>query len=167
MRAASFGIPFQPVAGLDGSDIPDASGFARVKDPYSDRWVYAIPAIRPDWAIVHVPVCDQRGNARIYGSPFWDRVITRAARRVILVSEQIVPSEELAAQPELTIIPEIFVAAVVHLPRGAWPTSCYPLYAVDEDAVWRYLELAGTREGLARYLEESAAVDHASVGAGA
>lgn len=161
MRAASFGIPFQPVAGLTGSQIPETSGFARIKDPYSDQWVYAIPAIRPDWAIIHVPVADARGNARIYGSPFWDRVISRAARRVILVAERIVPTGELARQPELTVIPEIFVEAVVHLPRGAHPTSCHPFYGVDESAVWHYLDLAGTPEGLARYLDETAPADHA------
>lgn len=164
MRAASFGIPFQPVPGLTGSDVPAASGFARIKDPYSDQWLYAVPAIRPDWAIVHVPVADARGNARILGTPFWDRVITRAARRVIVVAEEIAPTAELARQPELTAIPELFVEAVVHLPGGARPTSCYPRYDVDEPAVWRYLELSRTPEGLDRYLIETAATDHVAAG---
>ena len=164
MRAASFGIPFQPVPGLTGSDVPATSGFARIKDPYSDQWLYAVPAIRPDWAVVHVPAADARGNARVLGTPFWDRVITRAARRVIVVAEEIVPSAELARQPELTAIPEMFVEAVVHLPGGARPTSCYPLYGVDEAAVWRYLELSRTPDGLACYLAETAALDHAASG---
>ena len=160
MRAASFGIPFQPIAGLEGSDIPAASGFQKIKDPYSDRWLYAIPAIKPDWAILHVPESDERGNARIYGSPYWDRVMSRAARRVILVAERIVPTQELAERPELTTIPEILVEAVVHLPRGASPASCHPYYSVDEPAMWRYLECSRSRAGLDAYLAETAAADH-------
>jgi glutaconate CoA-transferase subunit A len=161
MRAASFGIPFQPVGGLDGSDIPAASGFARIQDPYSEQWVYAIPAIRPDWALVQVPVADARGNARIVGTPFWDRILSRAARRVIVVAEALVPTEELARQPELTVVPELFVEAVVHLPGGAHPTSCPPCHEVDDAAVWRYLELSASPSGLERYLEETRAADHA------
>src|SRR4051794_7426895 len=164
MRAASFGIPFQPLAGLDGSDIPCAGKFARIQEPYTGQEVWAIPAIRPDWALIQVPEADARGNARIYGTPFWDRVISRAARRTILVAERIVPTEELARLPELTVIPELFVEAVVHLPRGAHPTSCTPYYETDESAVWRYLELSRTPEGLAQYLDETRAIDHAPVG---
>src|ERR1700694_5739036 len=73
LQAASFGIPFQPIAGLEGSDIPKVSSFARVTDPFSGKEVYVVPAIQPDWAIVHVHEADARGNARIYGTPVWDR----------------------------------------------------------------------------------------------
>lgn len=160
MRAASYGVPFMPVRGLDGSDVPQSSGFKQIEDPFSGELVWVVPAIRPDWALIHVPVADARGNARIYGSPFWDRIISRAARRVILTAEAIVSTEELARQPELTVIPELFVEAVVHLPGGARPTSCYPRYGVDHAAVWAYLAASKTPEGLAGYLMETAAADH-------
>lgn len=155
LQAAAFGIPFQPVAGLEGSDIPEASNFVKMKDPYSDREVYVVPAIRPDWAIIHVSEADARGNARIYGTPTWDRLMSRAARRCILTTEKIVSTEYLAQQPELTVIPEILVEAVVHVPMGAAPTGSYPEYDVDEDAMRRYLELSRTPEGLSRYLQET------------
>ena len=108
--------------------------------------------IRPDWAVIHVPVADARGNARIYGSPFWDRLMARAARGVLLTAERIVPGEELAEQPELTQIPEVFVRAVVHAPRGAWPGSCYPDYDVDYAAAEAYAAEAKDPDALARHL---------------
>ena len=152
MRAASNGIPFEPIAGLTGSDIPLAAGFRTVKDPYTGVEVYAIPAIRPDWAIVHVQEADRLGNARIYGSPYWDLVMTRAAAKVIVTAEHIVPTEELARVPELTRIPHFLVAAVVHAPDGARPTSCHPYYGIDEDGVRAYLKAAGTPQSLRAYL---------------
>ena len=133
----------------------EVHGFVKMKDPYSDREVYVVPAIRPDWAILHVSEADIRGNARIYGTPTWDRLMSRAARRCILTTEKIVSTEYLAQQPELTVIPEIFVEAVVHAPMGAAPTGSFPEYDVDEDAMRHYLDLSRTPEGLARYLQET------------
>ena len=132
--------------------MPASLGLKTVRDPYGDQELVAIPRLRPDWAVIHVPVADARGNARIYGSPFWDRLMARAARGVLLTAERIVPSAELAEQPELTAIPEIFVRAVVHAPRGAWPGSCYPDYDVDYAAAEAYAAEARDPAALARHL---------------
>ncbi len=123
-----------------------------MRDPYGDEELIAVPRLRPDWAVIHVPVADACGNARIYGSPFWDRLMARAARGVLLTAERIVPSEALAEQPELTAIPELFVRAVVHVPRGAWPGSCYPDYDVDYAVVEVYAAEAKDPDALARHL---------------
>lgn len=148
-------MPFLPIAGFRGSDLPAHLGLKTVRDPYGSEELVAIPRLRPDWAVIHVPESDARGNARIYGSPFWDRLAARAARRVIVTAEQIVPTEVLAEQPELTAIPELFVEAVVHAPRGAWPGSCHPDYEVDYQAVERYLALAREPAGLRAHLDEA------------
>ena len=155
LQAASFGIPFQPVAGLEGSDIPGASGFAKVADPFTGKEVYVVPAIQPDWAIIHANEADGKGNARIYGSPVWDRLMSRAAKRCIITAERILPTDHFASQPELTVVPELFVEAVVLVPGGAWPTSSHPDYDVDEVAMWDYLERLCAADGLTAYLEET------------
>ena len=136
-----------------GSDIPAASGLKTVADPYTGQAVYVVPRLQPDWAILHVPEADADGNARIYGTPFWDRAMARAARGVILSAERIVPGEELARRPELTAIPGLFVRAVVHAPGGALPCSSTPDYDLDRAGVWAYLEAARDPGTLAAYLE--------------
>jgi hypothetical protein len=146
-------VPFQPVAGLFGSDVPAASGLQMVRDPYSGVEVYVVPAIRPDWAIIHVHEADALGNARIYGSVFWDRLMSRAARGVILTAERIVPTAELARQPELTVIPALLVRAVVEAPGGAAPCSCAPAYDTDRAGVEAYLAACGDPAALAAYLD--------------
>lgn len=55
------------------------------------------------------------------------------AKHVIVTAEEVV--DELTAPIELT---GLSVTAVVHAPRGAWPTSCYPNYAVDGEEILRY-----------------------------
>jgi glutaconate CoA-transferase subunit A len=152
-------VPFLPVAGFQGSDLPEALGWKTVHDPYGGDALYAVPRLQPDWAVIHVPEADVEGNARIYGTPFWDRLMSRGARRVIITAETIVTREHLARQPELTAIPELFVAAVVHAPGGAWPGSCFPLYDVDYEAAETYASMPTDPESLAQHLDETAGRD--------
>ncbi len=52
LRAAAFGVPFQPGGGLQGSDIPELDGWAAIEDPYgSGQSVWVIPAFRPDYVV--------------------------------------------------------------------------------------------------------------------
>ena len=141
LRAAAYGIPFQPVAGVHGSDIAHINGWKTVTDPYgSGREVYVVPAIQPDVTVIHATAADEHGNARVLGSPFWDHPLTRAAKRVLITAERLVPTESLAAQPELTLVPGFMVEAVAIVPQGAWPGSMHPFYEIDYAAVERYME---------------------------
>ncbi len=140
LRAASYGIPFQPVAGVFGSDLPKVNDWKTVTDPYSGKEVYVIPAIRPDVAVIHVNEVDELGNARVYGTPFWDHPVTRAARRVLITAERLVATDVLRLQPELTLVPGFMVEAVAIVPNGAWPGSMHPSYEIDYPAVERYMK---------------------------
>jgi glutaconate CoA-transferase, subunit A len=142
-----------PVAGLFGSDLPAASGFRTVCDPYSGAEVYVIPGIAPDWAVLHVHEADASGNARVFGTPFWDRIMSRAADRLIVTAERIIPTAEFERVPELTLVPGFLVVAVVEAPGGAWPAACWPDYAIDEPAVFDYLEASRDPARLRAYLE--------------
>ena len=166
LRAAAFGLPFMPAAGFTGSDLPAARGFKRVLDPYTGESVLVIPRLRPDVALIHVPEADAEGNGRVYGTRFEDALIARAARTVILTAERIVAREELERQPELTLIPGLFVSAVVYAPGGAWPGSCHPLYDYHVAAVNAYLAAAADPERLAAYLADTAVRDRQSVAVG-
>lgn len=63
-----------------------------------------IPAISPDVVVIHAAEVDEQGNARVYGSPFWDHPLTRAAKRVLVRAAQLVPTDVLRLQPELTLV---------------------------------------------------------------
>ena len=140
LRAASFGIPFQPVAGVHGSELARVNQWQTVRDPYgSGTDVYVIPAIRPDIAVIHAAEIDELGNARIYGSPFWDHPLTRAAKRVLVTAEKLVSTDRLREQPELTLVPGFMVEAFAVVPGGSWPGSMHPVYEIDYPAVERYM----------------------------
>src|SRR5207237_1332288 len=123
--------------------------------------ILTVPRIQPDWAILHVPLADSNGNARILGSEFEDVLMSQAARGVIITAERIAKPGELEQQPELQKIAGFLVTAVVLAPRGAWPGSCYPCYEYDPSAIAAYLTCSGDAGALAAYLDETAARDRA------
>jgi len=88
-----------------------------------------------DVAVIHAPLADRFGNARLRGNLAIDQEISLAARRVIVTAEEVV--DELDAPIELT---GLSTTAVVQAPRGAWPTSCYPSYHLDGEEILRYVD---------------------------
>lgn len=138
LRATMAGVGFMPGRGWQGSDMfhvrPDV---LTITDPYTGQPVTAFPAITCDVAVIHVLKADLYGNAILGGNPTIDQELSLVAPIVILTAEEIVA--ELPAPIELFGLP---VTAVVHAPRGAWPTSCYPLYPLDGQEILRYLTTA-------------------------
>ena len=154
LRAAIQGVPFMPVAGLTGSDLPAARGFHALADPYGGGEVVVVPALVPDVAIVHVHEADALGNARIVGTRFEDELMVRAARHVILTAERIVDGAAFEAAPEGVAIAGFMVDAVVELPGGAWPFSCAGLYDYDAAYLAEYLVASRDEGSLRRFVAE-------------
>jgi glutaconate CoA-transferase subunit A len=141
LRAAAYGIPFQPCAGLHGSDLPELNGWKLIEDPYgSQEAVWAVPAIQPDFAVLQASEVDEKGNVRIAGTYHWDHIMSRAAKSVLVVAENVVEEGVFTAVPEATVVPYFMVEAYTVVPGGAWPGSCWPEYGIDYPAVEAYLE---------------------------
>lgn len=154
LRAAIQGVPFMPVAGLTGSDVPRVTGFRTLADPYTGQEVVVVPALQPDVAILHVQEADPEGNARIWGTRFEDVLMAQAARRVILTAERIVDGAAFEAAPETVTIPGFLVEAVVEAPRGAWPCSCAGCYSYDEDYLRDYVAASKDEQAFWRFVDE-------------
>jgi glutaconate CoA-transferase, subunit A len=154
LRAAIQGVPFMPVAGLHGSDLPAARGFQSLRDPYSGAEVYVVPALPPDVAILHVQEADAAGNARIIGTRFEDVLMAQAARRVFVTTERIVDGMTFVEDPEIVAIPGFLVDAVVEAPDGAWPFSCTPLYGFDAGYLQAWVSAARDAEAARRFIAE-------------
>ena len=146
LRAASCGIPFMPVRGLQISDLRKVNDyFADVKDPFSGETLAAVKAIAPDVSLIHVQEADAFGNARILGPVYEDALLARASGRTIVTAERIVGDGYFAAREDKPQIPGFLVSHVVHCPRGALPCACAGEYGIDEQAVLAAREEGGGR----------------------
>src|SRR3990172_176759 len=149
LRATLAGVGFMPGPGWVGTDMLKVRPDVKViDDPYTGKPVAAFPAAACDVAVIHAPIADRAGNARLGGNLAVDRELSMVARRVVVTAEEIV--DELEAPVD---VGQIFVTGVAHAPRGARPTSCYPLYPVDGAEILRYME-ACTAGQFDAYLRE-------------
>jgi glutaconate CoA-transferase subunit A len=155
LRATAAGVGFMPSRAWLGTDLPRARPDVKtVPDPYSGQVYTAFPALRADVMVIHAPLADRSGNAAVHGNLALDRELALAADTVIVTAEQVV--ERLDGPLDYA---GVGIDYVVEAPRGAWPTSCYPDYALDGDELLDYVEAcaAGQFEAyLARFLDRSA-----------
>jgi len=148
LRATLAGLGFMPGRGWLGTDMFEARPDVKViADPYTGEEVTAFPAIECDVAVIHAPRADRTGNAVLGGNLGLDVELALAAERVIVTAEEVL--DRLDGPVELSGIP---VTAVVSAPRGAWPTSCYPLYPVGGEELLRYSE--SCPDGFEGYLRQ-------------
>ncbi|MCL1951175.1 MAG: hypothetical protein FWF59_15750 [Turicibacter sp.] len=154
LRAASMNVPFMPVAGLKTGDLLTHNDyFMVVEDPFGGQEpVTLVKALAPDVAVIHVHGCDEEGNAIIEGPKFEDVLLSRAAKKIILTTEKIIPAQLLKPKAHQIAIPGFLVDSIVVAPKGAKPTSCYKLYDVDEPALKTFLALENAE--LAAYLKK-------------
>jgi glutaconate CoA-transferase, subunit A len=153
LQAAALGAPYLPARSLLGTDLPRANPtFKEAADPWSGAPLLLVPAIAPDVAILHVQRADEEGHAHVWGTLGVTRPAAFAARRVILVAEEICPRELILSDPGLVLIPTLKVAAVVHQPFGAFPSPVQGHYRRHHDFYHRFHEESRTVEGFARWL---------------
>lgn len=126
IRAQMANVGFMPARAWLGTDLPALRPDVRtVIDPYNGEELIAFPAIQSDVAVIHALRADRDGNAQIGKNKGIDMELPLISSKVILTAEEIVDRLDQAD------IFGIFVDGVVHVPRGAAPTSCHPLYALE------------------------------------
>jgi len=143
--AGALGVPFLPSKSLLGSEVLSRlhkvapENVREMDDPFTGEKLLLLRALQPDFTVIQAQMADEEGNARVLG-PLWDsKEAARAANQVIVIAEELVPTEVIRQQPELTIVPGFRVAAVVPLPYGAHPTSLFHCYDYDADHLKEYV----------------------------
>ena len=128
-RAGAMGVPFLPMRSMMGSGLTgQLAEVKQIKCPFTGEKLVLVPALNPDFALIHVQRCDPYGNAQIDGLPFMDLDLALAANRVILTTERIVSNDQIRRAPDHTKIPFLAVEAVVEVPFGSAPHECYGHY---------------------------------------
>ena len=155
LMAGAFNVPFMPCRSSLGTDIPKYNKDIKViNDPFENKPLLLIPAYKPDVAFISVQKADRRGNGQIWGFKGTDYWKARAAKHVVLITEELVPTEKIYENPGLTVIPAYCTDAVVHLPFNCIPTGCYGSYGPDGLSFVANLLQRQTREGALKWVDE-------------
>jgi len=158
--AGALGLSFIPIKSLIASEILErlerntgAGEVARTVCPFTGEPYLLLRALTPDVSFVHVQKADARGNCRIDGPSWENEEQAKAANRLIVVAEEIVPTEEFRREPERTIIPAHRVEAVIHQPFGAYPAAVFGCYDYDAEHLKMYAEVARSVDGIRGYID--------------
>ena len=183
LQAGAMGVPFLPTKTALGSDtVRDNEFFAEIDSPFrqdsrgdsrprelvlsevegssrsEDRRpqpekLHAVRALNPDVTIVHVQRADREGNAHCWGNFGVMIEGVRAAKRVIVVAEEIVEPEVISSDPNRTAIPGFLVNAVVECRYGAHPSPVQGYYKRDDAFFRQYHELTKTKQDSDAWLQ--------------
>jgi len=155
LHAARLGVPFLPADILRAGDIGGASiDVHTVTCPYTGQELSAIPALKPDVALIHAQRADQAGNVQFWGIDGDTREGALAADAVIATVEEIVPTEVIAGAPERTIVPAHRIASVSVAAGGAHPSYVQDYYDRDDAHYAEYDKISRKAEELMAYLDK-------------
>jgi glutaconate CoA-transferase, subunit A len=145
-EAGAAGLPCAVFRGYIGVDLPKVN--PRIKHitcPFSGEQLAAVPAHRPDVAIVHALKADRAGNILFEGIVGVQKEVVLAAKRSIVTVEEIV--EDFGPRSfNAVILPAWTVGAIVNVPGGAYPSYAQGYYKRDNAFYISWDKIARERE---------------------
>ncbi|MFW6115692.1 MAG: CoA transferase subunit A [Chloroflexota bacterium] len=153
--AGAHRLPFFPLRSYRGSDLPRVNPRIRyVESPYEAETIAVVPPLNPDVAILHAQRADSQGNTHMWGLLGVQKEAAFAAKRVIVVVEEVVTTDVIRSDPNRTVIPDVLVDAVVHEPRGAHPSYVQGYYDRDNAFYLNWYDVSKDRTSTEEWLDE-------------
>jgi glutaconate CoA-transferase, subunit A len=129
--AGAANMPAAFFRGYAGSDLATVNPNIRsVACPFTGEPLAAVPALRPDVAVIHAQKADRHGNVLLEGIVGVQKEAILAARRSLVTVEEIVdalPRGNLNA----VVLPSWTVTAIAVAPGGARPSYAHGYYERD------------------------------------
>jgi glutaconate CoA-transferase subunit A len=151
--AGASGLPFAVLRGYRGTDLPAQSGDVRpIVCPFTGEQLSAVPALRPDVAIVHAQRADRHGNVQLWGLIGIQKEAVLSARRALVTVEEVV--EALEPLPGAIVLPRWALDRVAEVPGGARPSYAQGYYDRDNEAYRAWDAVARDRERFGRWMRE-------------
>jgi glutaconate CoA-transferase subunit A len=145
-EAGAAGLPCAIFRGYIGVELPRVN--PRIKHitcPFTGEQLAAVPAHRPDVAIVHALKADSAGNVLLEGIVGVQKEVVLASKRSIVTVEEIV--DDFGPRSfNAVILPAWTVGAIVKVPGGAYPSYAQGYYKRDNAFYISWDKIARERE---------------------
>ena len=150
--AGASNLPFAVLRGYAGSDLPKHNpAIRRIRCPFTNEELAAVPAIRPDVAVIHAQKADRKGNVLIWGIVGVQKEAVLAAKHSIVTVEEIVDS--LEAPSNAVVLPSWVVSAVAPVPGGAHPSYSQGYYKRDNRFYKVWDDISRERDTFTAWME--------------
>jgi glutaconate CoA-transferase, subunit A len=130
-EAGAAGLPCAIFRGYIGVDLPKVNPrIEHVTCPFTGEELAAVPAHRPDVAVIHAQKADRAGNVLIEGIVGVQKEAVLASKRSLVTVEEIV--DDFGPRSfNAVILPSWTVGAIVAVPGGAYPSYAQGYYKRD------------------------------------
>src|SRR3954470_18142651 len=118
--AGAANLPFGILRGYTGTDLVAHTNVKFITCPFTGEELAAVPALRPDVAIVHAQEADRRGNVQLWGIPGVQKEAVLPAKRSLVTVERVV--DDLEPRPGGILIPGWVIDFVAEAPGGSQPS---------------------------------------------
>jgi glutaconate CoA-transferase subunit A len=153
LYAGALGIPFIPTKSLLGTGMMSGEHpFKEMECPYTNARLALVPALKPDVAIIQTQRADEDGNIHFWGGSGVTKEAALAARKVIVVVEEVVSKKVIRRDPNRTLLPGFLVHAVIPEPWGAHPSPIQGYYNRDHEEYITYHHESKERQGYLKWL---------------
>ena len=151
--AGAAGLPCAVFRGYLGAELPSVnSNIKSVQCPFTGEVLAAVPAIRPDVAIVHAQRADRSGNVMFEGIVGVQKEAVLAARRSIVTVEEIVDDFGVRNR-NAVILPSWTVTAIACVPNGAHPSYAQGYSRRDNNFYIAWDKIARDRESFMSWMQ--------------
>jgi len=154
-EAGAAGLPCAVFRGYIGGDLPKVNpNIKYITCPFTGEKLAAIPAHRPDVAVIHAQRADKAGNVMIEGVLGVQKEAVLASQRSVVTVEEIVdelPERSLNA----VVLPHWTVGHVVEVPGGAFPSYAQGYYLRINSFYKQWDEISRDRETFQRWMKDN------------
>ncbi|HLH64728.1 MAG TPA: CoA-transferase [Solirubrobacteraceae bacterium] len=150
--AGAARLPFAVMRGYVGTDLAERTRVATIECPFTGERLVAVPALRPDVAIIHAQEADRCGNVQLWGIPGVQKEAVLSADRSLVTVERIV--DQLVPRPGGVVIPGWVIDAVAEAPGGSQPSYSLGITTRDNDFYREWDRLSRDRERFTAWMHE-------------
>jgi glutaconate CoA-transferase, subunit A len=154
-EAGAAGMPCALFRGYIGVDLPKVNpNIKHVTCPFTGVQLAAVPALRPDVAVIHALKADRAGNVLIHGIVGVQKEAVLASKRSLVTVEEIVDDfgERSFNTP---ILPHWTVGAIAHVPGGAFPSYAQGYYKRNNAFYLAWDKIARERETFLAWMQKN------------
>jgi glutaconate CoA-transferase, subunit A len=151
--AGASDLPFAVLRGYVGTDLMARTTVATIECPFTGEQLVAVPALRPDVAIIHAQEADRAGNVQLWGIPGVQKEAVLAAERSLVTVERIVDAFE--PQPGGIVLPAWVVDAVAAAPGGSRPSYSLGIIERDNDFYKFWDGMSRDRDAFVAWMNEN------------
>jgi len=152
-EAGAAGLPCAVFRGYKGAELKRVNDNIReVTCPFTGEALAAVPALRPDVAVIHAQKANRRGDVLIEGIVGVQKEAALAAGRVVVTVEEIV--DDFTGVPaNACVLPGWTVTAIAQVSGGAHPSYTHGYYDRDNAAYLDWDKTAADRDAFQRWMQ--------------